>query len=467
MLVLNKSMSHTEQLTLFELPVHVNDNIVRKTREQWLSQSELPENNTDYGTFKDSLRAPIHRWFKYPAGYSYRLVEAKIRQYQLNNNHLVLDPFVGSGTTSVECKRHGINSIGIEAHPFVGWIAQKKLKWDLDLELIKNAYAEVRENAYSINATESEAQVPELVRKCYSDKNLKRLLSIRNAIDLLKTNEEFIDFFKLALIDTLRNASKAATGWPYIAPTKHHEKSTEKNAFREFGNQVRKMYDDLEFMQKHFNSNQVRCQIIIGDSRIKHAEIIDESVDLALTSPPYLNNYDYADRTRLETYFLGWYKSWGEITENVRDKLIISATTQIRRSEFNENFGLDQSIQEIDPELYDFLLTKIKLLSQNRLQKGGKKSYDYLVAGYFSDMFRIIQQVFNYLKKGADFILVLGDSAPYGVYVPTDEILGKLALGIGFSNMKIETLRTRGDKWKNNPQRHRVKLKEVILTLTK
>ncbi len=26
----------------------------------------------ELGTFKDSLRAPIHRWFTYPAGFSYK-----------------------------------------------------------------------------------------------------------------------------------------------------------------------------------------------------------------------------------------------------------------------------------------------------------------------------------------------------------------------------------------------------------
>jgi hypothetical protein len=169
----------------------------------------------------------------------------------------------------------------------------------------------------------------------------------------------------------------------------------------------------------------------------------------------------------LETYFLEWYKTWGEITRQVREKLIMSATTQIRRSEFNSNYGLDDAIKEADPFLYATLLEKVKLLSRYRLTKGGKKSYDIMVAGYFSDMLRVIKQIFAYLNKGSDFVLVLGDSAPYGVYIPTDEILGKLGLAVGFSNMKVEELRTRGDKWKNNPQRHNVKLKEVILTLTK
>ena len=464
---MSQPLSVKDQLSIFGFSLNHNDSLVKKTRAQWLDRSYYSNNYSDYGTFKDSLRAPIHRWFKYPAGYSYRLVEEKIKQYRLNSNHFVLDPFLGSGTTSVECKRNLINSYGIEAHPFVGWIAQNKVNWNLNLELISSNYNLILKKAYSLFESKIAVEVPELVQKCYSNKNLKRLLSIRNALISLYLDERVADFFKLALVDTLRNASKAATGWPYIAPTKYHEKSNEKNAFKEFGNQVRKMYDDLEFMQTYFNSNNVVCKVIIGDSREKQLEISGESIDLALTSPPYLNNYDYADRTRLETYFLGWYKSWGDITKNVRDKLIMSATTQIRRSEFDDNYGLDDSIKEVDPLLYDTLLEKIKLLSQHRLTKGGKKSYDIMVAGYFSDMLRVIKQVFNYLKNGSDFVLVLGDSAPYGVYIPTDRILGKLGLATGFSNMKIEELRTRGDKWKNNPQRHNLKLKEVILTLTK
>ena len=61
-----------------------------------------------------------------------------------------------------------------------------------------------------------------------------------------------------------------------------------------------------------------------------------ETIDLIVTSPPYLNNYDYADRTRLETYFWGIYESWADITREVRDNLIMAATTQVRMSAMNE-----------------------------------------------------------------------------------------------------------------------------------
>lgn len=58
---LSTVLTRKEQLTLFGLPMSVNDAIVEKTRGQWLDKKRIANNNSDYGTFKDNLRAPIHR----------------------------------------------------------------------------------------------------------------------------------------------------------------------------------------------------------------------------------------------------------------------------------------------------------------------------------------------------------------------------------------------------------------------
>ncbi|MCX7840405.1 MAG: hypothetical protein N2559_13280, partial [Anaerolineae bacterium] len=57
--------------------------------------------------------------------------------------------------------------------------------------------------------------------------------------------------------------------------------------------------------------------------------------------------------------------------------------------------------------------------------------------------------------------------APYGVHIPTEEYLGKLGVGIGFQRYEIQQLRTRGEKWNHNPQRHKVALRESVLILEK
>ncbi|MFQ5901690.1 MAG: DNA methyltransferase, partial [Thermodesulfobacteriota bacterium] len=63
----------------------------------------------------------------------YKFIQEKIKEYGLNSSHWILDPFVGCGTTVVVAKEIRINSIGIEAHPFVYEIAKTKSFWEYDL----------------------------------------------------------------------------------------------------------------------------------------------------------------------------------------------------------------------------------------------------------------------------------------------------------------------------------------------
>ncbi len=288
---------------------------------------------------------------------------------------------------------------------------------------------------------------------------------IRDAINTAPVTEEERKFLQLALTDSLRTASKAGTGWPYIAPSKYHEK-IELPALSVFHKTVWGMYQDLvTILTRYGYDPAISTQVLLRDTRQPYP-IDDEAVDLVITSPPYLNNYDYADRTRLETYFFGWASSWRDITEQVRDKLIIAATTQIRRGEFHVT-PLSSDIQAIAPELWCEISEKIDRLAEQRLTKGGKKSYDLMVAGYFNHMVQMLSQVQRVLKPNHTFALVLGDSAPYGVHIPTEEYLGRLGIALGYQDYQFHNLRERGGKWKHNPQRHNVMLKEGILFLKK
>ena len=419
------------------------------------------------GTFQDNLRTPIHRWFKYPAGFSYKLVETLIDDKHLAPGHWLLDPFVGCGTTSVVARERGINSIGVEAHPFVWWVAKVKCR-EYDLQSLHRLILRLITRLHrrsELRVAEAMDKYPALVHKCYSPVNLQKLDFILDIISQMDCSDEKRDFFLLALTDTLRTASKAGTGWPYIAPSKYHEKQ-ERDAIEVFCHQVQVMYKDLLAVQGQCKEyEQVECRLLLADARDPYP-IEPESIDFAVTSPPYLNNYDYADRTRLEMYFLGWAKSWREITEQVRDKLITAATTQIRRTDFPDD-PLSPELRNLAPSVYANLSDKIHQLGKMRLCKGGKKSYDLMVAGYFNDMLQVLKQVYRVMKRGREFVLVLGDSAPYGVYIPTEEYLWELGLAVGFGGYRTQKLRERGGKWGHNPQRHKVMLKESLLTLVK
>ncbi len=424
----------------------------------------------EWGTFKDSLKAPVHRWFTYPAGFSYKAVESSFREAQLTKNSVVYDPFMGSGTTNLVAKTFGVNSIGVEAHPFVYPIAKCKMNWDIDERKVINELYNIEKALYAFDKSEAEInniikdEFPELVLKCYLPKTLYEILIIRNYIFSMAEDETKL-FMKVALIATLRDVSIAATGWPYIAPKKIKITSLSKEAFKTYSGKCQNMLSDLEAIKAQSEDKCSRHNIILGDSRHTSNYIENESVDHIFTSPPYLNNFDYADRTRLEMYVMGDAKNWKDITSSVRTKLITSATTQIDRKDKKYTF-LPDFIHDC-PQEYQFLSDATKKLSEIRLTKGGKKSYDLLVIGYVNDLYQVIKDNYRVLKKGSEARYILGDSAPYGVHIPTDELIGKIGVNVGFSDYKIDVLRMRGEKWKDNPQRHRVELRESIVTLRK
>lgn len=424
------------------------------------------EIKSEYGSFRDSLRAPIHRWFTYPAGYSHKLVESMITAYGLSGDSTIADPFVGTGTTSVAAKMAGVNSIGVEAHAFVHWVAKTKMFFHYDLEKLANAIRRTVERATRLSGeADCSALWPPLVYKCFTENDLAQLAALRQTVSDLDAESHVRDFLKLALTSTLRAVTTAGAGWPYIAPGKRRIRKNGRSALLEFEAKCAAMLSDAQRVQASVTSRSSH-EIILGDARKLRSYADDETVDLIVTSPPYLNNYDYADRTRLETYFWGIHGSWADITREIRDHLVMAATTQVRMSSMN---GVKEcpAVRSVDSRVHGELMEIIRRLEGMRAVKSGKKTYDYVVAGYFEDMVQVLAGAWAILKPGGRFILVLGDSAPYGVHVPTERIVGRLAVGAGFSSYEIEQLRTRGGKWGHNPQRHKVPLRESLLTITK
>lgn len=132
-----------------------------------------------------------------------------------------------------------------------------------------------------------------------------------------------------------------------------------------------------------------------------------------------------------------------------------------------KKYRISRSFQTECPKVAKLVSAAVYQLSELRKTKGGKKSYDLMVAGYFNDIHQVIKEVYRVLKPNTKALFVLGDSAPYGVHIATDTLIGEIGIGVGFNDYNIEVLRKRGDKWKNNPQRHGVSLRESIVILSK
>jgi len=438
--------------------------------EQTVNVREKKE-NSEWGTFKDSLRAPVHRWFTYPAGFSFKAVEHSVERFGVRTGQTIYDPFMGSGTTNVTAKTIGLNSVGTEAHPFVFQIARTKLNWDVDQTKITEFLGLVEKKLFqkstALQKKKLNSEFPELILKCYEEKTNYDLWALRELISEHLSDGEIFEFFFVVTTALLRNVSIAATGWPYIAPNKKKVSSIDKDVLSEFVILARQMAGDLQKIKliSRGRYTQTTHRLINGDSRNTKETIPDESADHVFTSPPYLNNFDYADRTRLELYFWGQAKSWGEISEKIRTQLMTSATTQINRSDVR--YGILDEFARDCPDVSRFVQESAEKLSTIRKTKCGKKSYDMMVSGYFNDIYQIIKDVYRVLKPNTYALFVLGDSAPYGIHIPTDKLIGDIGINVGFKSYEIEVLRARGDKWKSNPQRHNIPLREGIVILNK
>ena len=446
---------------------------MKETLDLWLETQTNPEELLAMNlrnarvTFSDNMDEPIHRWFRFPAGFSARFAQMFLKLFTPSNDSLVLDPFTGCGTTNVVAKTLKIQSIGVEKHPFLAWVAKIKVRdYNIKEELkvcIDKVLSDVRRKLSNVNINDFDIESkPELLHKCYSKQILCELYAIKQYIEETFNDNEVRDFFMLALICILRKVTTVDVGWPYILPKKKKKKRLVPvyDAFKE---QLLMMWQDLRTVNY---DPKVQADIYEADARAM-SFIDDNSIGVAFTSPPYLNNYDYADRTRLELYFLGWASSWREITEKIRKKLIVSCSHQAKEVGLKEGLLPDK---KVDSEVREKLIEASKQLRSIKRSKGGKKDYDIMVVAYFNDMLKAMEEVYRVLKDGAYFGMVLGDSAPYGVHIPTDEFLAKIGKSIGFREAKIFVLRDRGTKWTyvaKSGRRHSVKLRESLVLFRK
>jgi hypothetical protein len=404
------------------------------------------------GTFVDNMVLPVHRWFRYSAGFAAQWVEQIMTEWGTGKRHLVLDPFAGSGTVPVVCDTLGVPSLAVEAHPVVARICKAKLLWATPPDDLAQFAAKVLQRAQTRKPID--APYPTLIERSYDPEALASLDSLKSSWLQVQDQSRESELVWLALTAILRPTSKAGTAqWQYILPNK-----TKKNvidpivAFRQ---QIEIIKTDLRWMQTR--ASRSRARIIAGDARA-FSDTTSRGVDAVITSPPYANNYDYADVLRFEMTFWGDVTAWSDIHDAVRRHLIVSSSQHSSR----ERLKLPELLNsEAVAPIRSELACVVEQLAKVRESHGGKKHYHTMVAAYCRDISLVLRQLRRVCKAGARMCWVIGDSAPYGVHCPIEKWIAELAMAAGFKDHRFDKLRDRNIKWKN--RKHRVPLKEGLL----
>lgn len=400
------------------------------------------------GSFVDNMALPVHRWFRYSAGFSGAWAEDVIARGAATGRVQVFDPFAGSGTTLIAAEQSGVASWGIDPHPFVSRIARAKLAY----RSRPDEY--LRRARQILDQAPLQASSPEpygaLIRRCYTDEALEQLDGLRRAMDHADDGSDAARLVWLTLVSILRSTSHVGTAnWQYLLPNRR--KARVPKPFTAFAAMMSVVHDDMisasraQGPQAVFTQDDARaCETVLADS-----------ANLVVTSPPYPNNYDYADATRLELTFFGEISGWGDLQSTIRRHLLRSCTQHVP----DRSVDLDRTLArpELDP-IRDELRSVCDELGHVRLTRGGKKTYHNMIGCYFLDLACVWQSLRRVCQSPSRVCFVVGDSAPYGVYVPVMQWLGRLAVAAGFRSYRFEKIRDRNTKWKN--RKHRVPLCE-------
>ena len=338
------------------------------------------------GSFVDNMTLPVHRWFRFSAGFSAKWAEDFI-ETKKSDNTLLLDPFAGSGTSLLASDATSITSIGIEAQPFIARIAAAKLFYSTSPDVFfKKAEQILAESTKLLAQGPSAYQYPTIIQKCYSPETIIFLDSLRRSWIVNNDNTPSSELVWLAITSILRPVSIAGTAqWQYVLPNK--QKRSPHNPQDAFLTQIRTMLDDMRSLQ--FEGIHTKAKLIKGDSR-NCPEIHNNSIDLVITSPPYANNYDYADATRLEMSFWGEINSWGDLHDSVRNKLIVSSSQHSSKNKIAlSEILVRESLSPIRPELSAIC----QELQEERKKHGGKKHYHTMIESYFSDLSEVWKEM--------------------------------------------------------------------------
>lgn len=377
----------------------------------------------------------VQRWANFIAGYSVEFVEQCLASRN-SNEDVVIDPFLGCGTTLVTAKNLGYKGIGFDRHPVFFNLAVAKLGNHSihDLDFVKSRLLE------KVEPLNWSADAVTYLSKLFAEEDLS---AIGSASASVHTIENRLKPLAIALfLKSCESACGAQTDGIYKAPT-----STKKKI--PFSSAVEKAYSifcadiDSDWYKDHWSIQPDSLHINKSSTDLSEAD--DNSIGICITSPPYLNNFDYAEMTRMHLYLLGWAGSWGEISTSVRNDLITNTTTALKGKKTDENQSNkrgdlpDRLLVELDDIVVD--------LGKERKTRAGKKEYDYLVYPYYSEIKKVLSELFRCLKVGGEVHWVIADSALYGIHIKTHEHTAIIMEDIGFSDIEVIFMRKRGHRW--------------------
>lgn len=373
-----------------------------------------PEQGNIYEIIPDKTKivSSSNRLFnKYPTRYISAVPRFAINKYSTRGDY-ILDPFCGSGTTAIEAMLLARNALSIDIDPFARLLIKAKTTVynNEDFQLIEEVVLFLHSNPPE---TSKIYQVPDIpnIEKWFCNTSIAGLSYIKYTIDrLCAKNTSVKDYLYVVLAGIIRKVSNAdeVSPKPYVS-TRYPKTPAEP---LELFFKVESMYRSAikEFSDTTRTNGCV--SVILSENDARNVSTM-HSIDLAVTSPPYINAYDYVRSLKFENLWLGLADD-AQLRKN-RKKYI---GTEVSGS-FYKTFNYASQSKTLTP-----LVEKISEVDNKRAG---------IVSTYFEDMAINMMSVKKALKQNGRYVIVVGDSNIRGQEIPTAKILTEIAEHNGFT----------------------------------
>lgn len=387
-------------------------------RDHIVKVEELP-NNIDFNTTleinSNHVNSFTHGFFKYPCKFIPHIPRWAILKYTKEKD-LVLDPFAGSGTSLVEAVLFNRNAVGIDFDKLSQLLCKTKTV-NLSEKQIKYI-KEIKKDIFS-NEIKKTLFRPDLnnIDHWFPENNINALLKLKekiNKIYIKSKDEEIYNFLLVCFAAIIKKCSYADD----TSPKPYVSKRIKKTPSSVTETYIKTLDSYLKSVNDYKEKQIGNALIIAEDARNINTHKYDGKVSLAITSPPYINAFDYVRSLRLENAWLGFY---GDSTiMNIKKKQI---GTEIIPHNIYKN-----KINKTNTKKLDTILNEIYKKDKRRA---------FVVLKFFEDMDKNLMVIRRLLKDGSHYVIVVGDSKIRGIEVPTHEILIDIARKNGF---KLENL---------------------------
>lgn len=380
------------------------------------------------------INTPLYNWHAFKHSYSKDLVDYLIKDFKLAAGSWVLDNFCGGGTTLLACKEKRINTYGIDILPFSVFLSKVKTR-NYNIASLEKDFLDLKK--YKETHTNQLLPQIEIIPKAFTNLVQKELIYLLKRIKHLK-NYKNRDFFKLAVFSILESISHTSKSGGFLRLVKRNIRP--EQVHKKFILQCKKMINDLN--QNETAISNSKTVIELQDSRKFKTK---RKFDAIITSPPYPNRHDYTRIYSLELIT-------GFISQN--DKL-----KQLRYNTLRSHVEAKEIHLSHKYSIPNKLTRNIRLIKKTGTNN---PRITKMLEGYFEDMFLVLTQAKQKLKKSGKIALVVSNVRFSGVNILVDEILSEIGAQVGLVPEKILIARYRGNSsqqmkaYKRNPSRESI-----------